>query len=385
MPDYAGGDQSEASEIDQHMDDVSSVDWSALSKRTRGRGAVSNASGRFESYAVQPFDDGWGSLSEPQDTIRTQTITETPRSAITYNASPDIPFDRTINPYKGCEHGCVYCYARPNHAYAGLSPGLDFETRIFIKPGLATLLEKELSRPRYRPRPLMLGGDTDIYQPIERDLRITRDLLELLYRTRHPFSFVTKSALVLRDLDILAPMAEMGLARVAVSLTSLDNRLSRAMEPRAAAPHRRLEVIRQLTDAGVPVTVMTAPIIPAINDMEIERLLEAASKAGAKSAGYVLLRLPHELADLFREWLQTHYPDRAAKVMKLVRDTRGGGDYQSEFGLRQRGSGAYADLIGRRFKAARTRLEMNMPTTAMRTDLFRPPGSLAPGGQLDLF
>ncbi|MFC7291033.1 PA0069 family radical SAM protein [Hirschia litorea] len=359
--------------------------WEATQARARGRGANSNASGRFESYGTLPFDDGWGDIPDEKPTpIRTETIREKPKKAITYNASPDLSFDRTLNPYKGCEHGCIYCYARPNHTYAGLSAGLDFESKIFIKPSLPRLLEAEISKPRYRPKTIMLGGDTDIYQPVERDLKITREVLQILAEAKHPFAFVTKSALVLRDLDILAPMAEQGLVRVCISLTSLDNHLSRTMEPRAAAPHRRLDVMRQLTQAGIPVTVMTAPIIPAINDMEIENLLEAAAKAGADASGYVLLRMPHEIAYLFEEWLTINFPDRAAKVMKLIRSMRAGKDYQSDFGLRQRGTGPYAELIAHRFKLANTRYGLGKTKTSLRTDLFRPP---RPNGyrQMDLF
>lgn len=359
-------------------------DWSALTRTARGRGASTNVSGRFEPQGYHPFDDGWDTLGETQASLKTKLMPERPKSAITYNKSPDISFDRTINPYRGCEHGCIYCYARPAHAYSGLSAGLDFETRIFVKEGLAELVERELSRPRYRPRTLVLGGDTDVYQPVERDKQITRSVLKVLEHARHPVALVTKSALVLRDLDILKPMAEQGLARVAISLTSLDNRLSRLMEPRAAAPHRRLETIRALTEAGVPVTVMTAPVIPAINDMELDSLLKAAADAGARSAGYVLMRLPLEISTLFQEWLEQHFPDRAGKVMSLIRDTRGGKDYQSEFGVRQRGTGAYARLVAQRFRKACTRHGLSEPRQPLRTDLFQPPrpGSARQG---DLF
>ncbi len=360
------------------------VGWSPVSSVARGRGAQSNASGKFEPYGRIPFDDGWSGLEMDITPLRTETIPEKPKKAITYNSSPDISFDRTVNPYKGCEHGCIYCYARPTHTYSGLSAGLDFESRIFIKPNVPDLLRQELSRPRYRPRMLVLGGDTDIYQPIERELEITRKILKVLQSANHPFSFVTKSALVLRDLDILAPMAEQGLVRACVSLTSLDNRLSRTMEPRAAAPHRRLDVIRQLTQAGVPVTVMTAPIIPSINDMEIERLIEAANDVGADTARYVLLRLPLEIANLFEEWLDTYFKDRKSKIMRLMRDMRGGSAYQSEFNLRQTGSGPYADLIAHRFKTAAKRVGLNQRSTPLRTDLFCPPLPDS-NQQLDLF
>ncbi len=358
--------------------------WESTQKRARGRGAVSNASGRYETYGTIPFDDGWNGLDDKLPPIRTETIPEKSKKAITYNSSPDLSFDRTINPFKGCEHGCIYCYARPNHTYSGLSAGIDFESKIFIKPGIAKLFESEISKPRYRPKTLILGGDTDIYQPIERELKITREILEVASEANHPIAFVTKSALVLRDLDILIPMAEKGLVRACISLTSLDNRLSRTMEPRAAAPHRRLDVIRQLSNAGIPVTVMTAPIIPAINDMEIENLLKASAQAGATSAGYVLLRLVNEISYLFEEWLEVHYPDRLQKVMNIMRSMRGGKDYQSEFGLRQRGTGPYAELIAHRFKLACSSFNLSKTKTDLRTDLFRPP---RPDGykQLDLF
>ena len=354
-----------------HSDEA--PDWSMLQRRARGRGTGSNRSGRFEPYSTSPFDDGWDSTNEPIETLRTQFLPETPKSAITFNNSPDISFDRTINPYRGCEHGCVYCYARPAHSYAGLSAGLDFETKIFVKRGLPELLRKELSRPRYTPRKIVLGGDTDVYQPAEKQLKITRSLLEVLAEANHPVGLVTKSALVLRDIDILAPMAEKGLVRIAISLTSTDNRLSRLMEPRAAAPHRRLEIVRQLSEAGIPVSVMTAPVIPAINDMDLDTLLERAADAGALSAGYVLLRLPHEISSLFQEWLETHFPDRADKVMSLLRSMRGGKDYQSDFGLRQRGSGPYAKMIAQRFRLSCRRHGLDQPLPRLTETLFTPP------------
>ena len=359
--------------------------WDALVTRARGRGAVSNASGRFEPHGTLPVDDGWRSLEDVLEPLRTELIPETPKKAITYNKSPDISFDRSINPYRGCEHGCIYCYARPNHTYAGMSAGLDFETKLFVKKDLPYLLEQELSKPRYRPRTIMLGADTDAYQPVEKDKQITRALLQVLSRANHPVGLVTKSALVQRDIDILAPMAAKGLARVAMSLTSLDPKLSRKMEPRAAAPHRRLETIRALSAAGIPTTVMTAPVIPAINDMEIEGLLSAASNAGATSAGYVLLRLPQEIAYLFEEWLEAHFPDRAKKVMSQMRDMRGGAAYQSEFGLRQTGSGPLATLIAQRFRAACARHGLDQPALSLRTDLFTPPKQHGATEQFDLF
>jgi len=360
------------------------ADWSELRQAARGRGAASNASGRFERQYAESFDDGW-EAEEPEATIRTETIVERPKSVITYNTSPDIHFDRTINPYKGCEHGCIYCFARPNHAYRGLSAGLDFESRIFIKPNAPAVLRRELAKKSYVPAPIQFAGDTDIYQPIERELKISRAILEVLKETRHPVMLITKSSLILRDLDLLEPMARDGLVRVAISLTTLDRRLARTMEPRASTPARRLEAIRQLSDAGVPVTVITAPMIPALNDPELEGLLEAGAEAGASSAAWVMLRLPLEISGLFQEWLEVHYPDRAKRVMDHVRTMHGGRDYRAEFGLRQRGDGPYAQLIANRFKAAVKRLGLNPRREPMRTDLFRPPRPADPPPQLSLF
>lgn len=351
-------------------------------ERRRGRGSVSNASGRFEPHRREAMDDGWESLAELPP-FRTEITREMPRRIITRNQSPDISFDRSINPYRGCEHGCVYCFARPTHAYLGLSPGLDFETRLTIKPNAAELLAEELSHPRYEPRTMALGTNTDPYQPIEREHRITRGVLETLARFRHPVGIVTKSALVTRDIDILAPMAAEGLARVAISVTTLDAALARNMEPRATTPSRRLDAIRQLSEAGIPVTVMVAPIIPALTDPEIERILDAAKAAGAQDAGYVLLRLPHEIKDLFREWLREHSPDRLDHVMNLVRSMRGGKDYDAQWGKRMTGDGVYAWTIARRFEIATRRLGMNTPRSRLRTDLFAPPPK--PGVQLSLF
>ncbi len=360
------------------------ADWSETRDQARGRGALSNASGRFEKQYAEPFDDGWTTEEKPE-TLKTQTIVEKPKTIITYNTSPDISFDRTINPYKGCEHGCIYCFARPNHAYRGLSPGLDFETKIFVKPGAAALLEKELSKKTYKPGLIMLAGDTDIYQPLEKELRITRSILEVLARYDHPAALITKSALVLRDLDILAPMAAKGLVSVAISFTTLDRNLARTMEPRCAAPHRRVETMRELSAAGIPVTVMTAPLIPALNEPELEALLEASAEAGAKRAGYVLLRLSLEIAGLFTEWLETHYPDRAKRVMSLLRQMHNGEDYRSEWKVRQRGSGPYAQLIDTRFRNATRRLGLNTVRTGLRMDLFKPPTLKDASGQMNLF
>ncbi|MDP3494502.1 MAG: PA0069 family radical SAM protein [Hyphomonadaceae bacterium] len=359
------------------------ADWSETRDQARGRGALSNATGRFEKQYAEPFDDGWDADEKPE-TLKTETIVEKPKTIITYNTSPDISFDRTINPYKGCEHGCIYCFARPNHAYRGLSPGLDFETKIFVKPSAAALLEKELSKKSYKPGRIMLAGDTDIYQPIEKELRITRSILEVLARYEHPVALITKSALILRDLDIIAPMAAKGLASVAISFTTLDRKLARTMEPRCAAPHRRVETMRELSAAGVPVTVMTAPVIPALNEPELESLLEAAADAGAKRAGYVLLRLPLEIAGLFTEWLEANYPDRAKRVMSLLRSMHKGEDYRSEWKVRQRGDGPYAQLIAARFRNTTKRLGLNAVDVKLRTDLFRPPRK-DPDKQMGLF
>ena len=351
-------------------------------ERRRGRGAASNESGRFESELRETVDDGWDSLAE-LPALKTEVAVEKARTIITRNDSPDISFDRSINPYRGCEHGCIYCFARPTHAYMGLSPGLDFETRLFMKPDAAALLERELGAANYKPQTIAIGTNTDPYQPIERTHRITRQVLEVLARTNHPVGIVTKSALVTRDIDLLAPMAAKGLAKVAISLTSLDPRLARAMEPRAATPPKRLETMRKLSEAGIPVGVLTAPLIPAINDAEVEKLLEAARGAGATEAGYVLLRLPLELADLFREWLLEHYPDKMRHVMSLVRQTRDGKDYVSEWGVRQSGSGPYAWMMGRRFELAAQKLGFGKRRLKLRTDLFTPPGGR--GRQMELF
>jgi len=351
-------------------------------ERRRGRGAESNASGRFERLQSIPFDDGWESLDELPP-FKTEVQAEKAKVIITRNDSPDIGFDRSINPYRGCEHGCVYCFARPSHAYMGLSAGLDFESKLFFKPEAAALLEKELSAASYRPRTIAIGTNTDPYQPIERQHRMMRDILEVLERFNHPVGIVTKSALVLRDIDILQRMAERGLAKVALSVTTLDRRLARAMEPRAATPTRRLEAIRGLAEAGIPVGVLTAPIIPALNDSEIERILDAAAAAGATEAGYVLLRLPLEVSELFREWLLRHYPDRYRHVLSVLRSMRGGKDYDATFGKRQKGEGPYAWQIGRRFEIATKRLGLNRRNLKLRTDLFSPPAKAE--SQLSLF
>ncbi len=351
-------------------------------KPLKGRGAVSNPGSRFDQIQREDFDDGWDSMDEePAARPRTELIADAARSIISYNDSPDIPFDRSINPYKGCEHGCIYCYARPTHAYLGLSPGLDFETKILHKPNAAALLREELSRPGYRPRPIALGTATDPYQPIERRLRITRQILELLYECRHPVAIITKGGAIERDLDILAPMAERNLVSVAVSVTTLRSELSRRLEPRAAAPQRRLRAIEALSKAGVPVTVLVAPLIPALNDNELEAILEAVRAAGARSADYVMLRLPHEVKQLFKEWLAVHEPLKAEHVMSLVRQIRGGRENETEFGRRMRGGGIFAQLINKRFHLAARRLGLGERGLDLDCRQFRPPSR---GGQLPL-
>jgi DNA repair photolyase len=338
----------------------------------RGRGAASNATGRFETAQREDFDDGW-ERDEEIAALKTEVTMERPRVIITRNESPDISFDRSINPYRGCEHGCVYCYARPTHAYLGLSAGLDFESKLFAKEGAATLLEKELAAPKYRPRVIALGANTDAYQPIERQYRITRSVLEVLAKTRHPVGIVTKSNLVLRDIDILAPMAKQGLVKVFISVTTLDRDVARKMEPRAPTPGRRLEAIEQLAAAGIPVGVLAAPIIPAVNDSEIETILARAQAAGAREAGYVTLRLPLELREIFREWLSVNFPDKLKHTLSLVQSMHGGKDYESQWGRRMAGSGPYAWMIGRRFEIAARRLEYREAPLELRTDLFQPP------------
>jgi DNA repair photolyase len=341
-------------------------------ERRRGRGTVSNASGRFEPLARVAFDDGWQGLDE-LPAFKTSVTVDSTRKIITHNESPDISFDRSINPYRGCEHGCVYCFARPTHAYLGLSPGLDFESKLFMKPNAPELLERELSAPGYVPKVIAIGTNTDPYQPIERQYKIMRGILEVLDRAGHPVGIVTKSTLVLRDLDILARMAQRDLVKVALSVTTLDAKLARVMEPRAATPARRLDALRQLVKAGIPASAMVAPVIPAINDSEIERILEAVAATGVHNAGYVLLRLPLEIRDLFSEWLKENFPDRHDHVFKLVRDTRGGKDYDSAWGKRMTGAGPVAWMIGRRFELACERLGFNTAKRKVTTEHFRPP------------
>jgi DNA repair photolyase len=340
--------------------------------RRRGRGAGLNPGGRFEPSRHESFDDGWQSL-EDLPPFKTEVQIEKPRTAITRNTSPDIPFDRSINPYRGCEHGCIYCFARPTHAYMGLSAGLDFETKLFAKPDAAKLLQRELAKPGYTPKVIAIGTNTDPYQPIEKEWRIMRQILEVLNQANHPVSVVTKSAMVMRDIDILTELALKNLVRVSLSVTTLDRKLARTMEPRASTPTRRLEAIRALTQAGIPASVLVAPIIPALNDHEMERILDSAKAAGALEAGYVMLRLPLEVSPLFRDWLLQNYPDRYRHVMSLVRDMRGGKDYDAEFGKRMKGAGPYAWQISRRFELATKRLGLTRRSIQLRDDLFVPP------------
>jgi len=350
-------------------------------ERRRGRGALTRKSGRFERHSREELDDGWGSL-ESLSGLTTHVHLEKAKSVVTRNDSPDIGFDRSVNPYRGCEHGCVYCYARPTHAYVGCSPGLDFETEIFVKDGAAQALERELSAPGYVAKTLAIGSNTDPYQPVEKRHRVTRGLLEVLARANHPVGIVTKSALVTRDLDILAPMAKKGLAKVAISITTLDGDLARQMEPRASQPRLRLEAIEKLAAAGVPVSVLVAPIIPAVNDAEIETVLTRARACGASEAGYVLLRLPLELREIFSEWLVENFPDRARHVLSLIRQSRNGKLYDAAFDKRMTGEGPYAWMIGRRFERAAEKLGFG-PGARLRCDLFTPPRRAAE--QLALF
>lgn len=350
--------------------------------RRRGRAAGKNIPGRFEALKTLAFDDGWDSLDD-LPALKTSVQEERARSIITRNASPDISFDRSINPYRGCEHGCIYCFARPSHAFMGLSPGLDFETRLFAKPNAAELLERELSHPKYVVRPIAIGTNTDPYQPVDRRYGIMRDLLEVLDRYNHPVGIVTKSALVVRDTDILARMAERNLAKVALSITTLDKKLCRVMEPRASSPARRLMAVKELSDAGIPTSIMIAPIIPALTDHEIEALLEAAHDHGAQGAGYILLRLPLEVSELFRDWLLRERPGRYQHVMNLIRSMRGGKDYDAKWGERMRGRGPYADQISKRFSMTARRFGLNLRQRKLDCGAFVSPQK--GGVQLDLF
>ncbi len=350
--------------------------------KSPGRGATSNEAGRFERFTTELTEDGWD-LPDELPPLRTEVWEEMARNLITYNKSPDLPFDRSINPYRGCEHGCVYCFARPTHAYLGLSPGLDFETRLVARPNAAELLRRELSARSYKVATIALGTNTDPYQPIEKNRKITRSCLKVLRDFQHPVGIVTKGALIERDLDILAPMARNGLVRVGISLTTLDRDLSRRMEPRAPSPQRRLGMIRNLTEAGVPVRVMTSPVIPGLTDHELENLLEAGKQAGADAASWIMLRLPREVSALWREWLIEHQPGRAEKVMARLREMHGGREYDPRWGHRMRGEGTYAEMIAQRFKAAVKRLGLSTDMPPLNCAAFAPPPQ--PGDQLALF
>lgn len=351
-------------------------------QRLRGRGADSNRTGRFEATRREAYDDGWDLVEEDQ-LVRTEVRLERPRSAITYNRSPDLPFDRSINPYRGCEHGCVYCYARPTHAYLNLSPGVDFETRLIARPGIAAVLDAELRKPAYAVQPIAIGTNTDPYQPIERDHILMRPILQVLSDFRHPVWITTRGTTVERDIDLIAPLAAQGLAAVSISVTTLDDALARKMEPRAPAPRRRLQMIERLARAGIPVRIQVSPLIPALTDHELEGILQAGRDAGATYANSIPLRLPLEVATLFREWLEATFPDRAARVMGRVRELHGGRDYDPAFGTRMRGQGLWADLIHRRADLARRRLGLDSGLPPLRCDLFqRPPRA---GDQLSLF
>src|SRR6204780_5274889 len=350
----------------------------------KGRGAASNPTGRFDALSVEKTHDGWYEDELPAHVAET-VLPDRARGIITTNDSPDVGFEQSINPYRGCSHGCVYCFARPSHAFLGLSPGLDFETKLFYKADAVNILEAELSKPRYVCKPIALGINTDGYQPLEKRLQVTRGILAVLARCRHPVTIVTKSALVIRDIDLLADLAKDRLVSVMLSITSLTNDIKRTLEPRTASPQVRLRVIQQLSDAGVPVGVLVAPVIPAITDHEIEDILGAARAAGATRAGYVLLRLPHELKILFREWLAENYPDRAKHVMSLINQARGGKDYDSQFGVRMRGTGPFAELLRTRFDLAKRKLGFlgSEERYDLDTTLFRPPVKATP--QLSLF
>lgn len=351
-------------------------------QRLRGRGADSNRSGRFEGTAREAFDDGWA-LEEDERLVQTEVRFESPRSALTFNRSPDVPFDRSINPYRGCEHGCIYCYARPTHAFLNLSPGLDFETRLIARPGIAQVLDGELRKPSYTVQPIAIGTNTDPYQPVEREHRLMREILEVLAAFKHPVWITTRGTLVERDIDLIAPMAAQGLASVSISVTTLDDTLARKMEPRAPSPKRRLQVIERLAQAGIPVRIQISPLIPALTDHELEAIMEAGRDAGARHANSIPLRLPLEVSTLFREWIEATFPDRAQRVMGRVRELHGGRDYDPEFGKRMRGQGLWAELIHRRADVARRRLGLVEGLPALRSDLFQPPHRT--GDQLSLF
>ena len=380
MPQLAEADKDAIAALDQAGLPEPEAEARMPSGARHGRGAVTNPAVRFEPSVVSPFDDGWdtlnGVLEEPAK-LATSLIKDATKSVISWNNSPDLGFDRAVNPYRGCEHGCVYCYARPTHAYLGYSPGLDFETKLIFKPEVASLLEKELRKPGYVARVMALGSNTDPYQPVERTLKLTRSVLEVLDRFNHPVGIVTKSAGVLRDLDILSGMAKRKLVRVYMSVTTLDPRLARVMEPRAATPARRLHAIEELTRAGVPTGILTAPMIPGLNDAEMEKLLEAGARAGARHASFILLRLPHELRTIFEAWLHEHFPDRARHVLSLIRDTRAGGLSDARFGHRFTGQGPYADLLMRRFARAARQWGLDEARESLDCSRFAIPGQSA--------
>ncbi|MEL6808505.1 MAG: PA0069 family radical SAM protein [Pseudomonadota bacterium] len=348
----------------------------------KGRGAVSNADSRYDRITRHSVQDGWD-REEDLPTLRTEVSVERPRSIISYNRSPDLPFDRAINPYRGCEHGCVYCFARPSHAYLGLSPGLDFETRLIARPDAPDVLRAELARRTYSAAPMAIGTNTDPYQPIEKEHEIMRACLEVLEDCGHPVAIVTKGALIERDLDILSRMARRGLVRVGISVTTLDPVLSRLMEPRAPPPERRLQMIRRLSGAGVPVRIMASPMVPALTDPELEEILKQGKAAGARTASWIMLRLPREVSPLWQDWLAAHFPDRAGRIMARLREMHGGKEYDARWGHRMRGEGAYAEMVAARFAVAIKRLGLKETAPPMRTDLFRRP--VADTAQLSLF
>ena len=350
----------------------------------RGRGATSNLTGRYESETRESFDDGWGFLEEDSEKIRTSLTKEDAKTIITRNQSPDINFDRSINMYRGCEHGCIYCYARPSHTYLGLSAGLDFESRLFFKPNAPDLLRAELEKPSYKPKTIALGVNTDCYQPIERSEKLTRQILEVLSEYNHPVNILTKSALIQRDIDVISSLSNRDLVRVGVSVTTLDSKLARLMEPRASTPRKRLETIKALSSAKIPVVAMYAPVIPGLNDSELEAILESVAQYGAESARYVILRLPHELKDIFHQWLATHFPNKMAKVINTLREMRGGKDYDSRWFERGRGQGVYAQLIAQRFVNARKRFSLDKKYADLRTDLFTKVGMTSSQLAMDL-
>jgi DNA repair photolyase len=362
----------------------------------KGRGAVTNLQGRYERDERERIDDGWlhtdAEDGSGSPVLRTQVFEERAKSILTRNSSPDIPFSVSLNPYRGCEHGCIYCFARPTHSYLGLSPGLDFESRIYAKVNAGELLERELSKPSYEPEPIALGVNTDAYQPVERDLRLTRRVIEILHERGHPFAAITKSSLIERDIDLLAPMAQRGQVMAAITVTTLDADIARTLEPRAATPSRRLRTIRTLSEAGIPVGVSIAPVIPFVTEPDMERVLEACAEAGATSASYIVLRLPWEVAPLFKDWLAAHFPDRADRVMSRVRDMRGGKDYDSNFATRMKGEGLWADMLKQRFQKATKRLGLNARQRGIldmsgfrRPDAPSAPAKAADSVQLKLF